>query len=147
MQSVSLAVGMIDMTWLSAFLLGAGCIALGYLIGARNSARLFLSSRVAKDTDVTPNGKKKNQIKQALEIEKLADILEDFKMVCTIFFKWIFLCTVESLHRYPLKLFMNMSKKFILPDCVPFGFSIVLQVLVVRNDLKMGKGKIAAQCR
>lgn len=98
-QSVSLAVGMIDMTWLSAFLLGAGCIALGYLIGARNSACLFLSSRVAKDTDVTPNGKKKNQMKQALEIEKLADILEDFKMV-----------------------------------------------LVVRNDLKMGKGKIAAQC-
>lgn len=111
------------MTWLSAFLLGAGCIALGYLIGARNSARLFLSSRVAKDTDVTPNGKKKNQIKQALEIEKLADILEDFKMVCTIFFKWIFLCTVESLHRYPLKLFMNMSKKFILPDCTLWIFN------------------------
>lgn len=102
-QSVSLAVGMIDMTWLSAFLLGAGCIALGYLIGARNSARLFLSSRVAKDTDVTRNGKKKNQIKQALEIEKLADILEDFKMVCTISFRWIFLCTVESQNRYTLK--------------------------------------------
>lgn len=99
MQCVSLAVGMIDMTWISAFFLGAGCIALGYLIGARNSARLFISSRVAKDTDVTSNGKKRNQIKQALEIEKLADILDDFKMV-----------------------------------------------LVVRNDLKMGKGKIAAQC-
>ncbi|KAI5657389.1 hypothetical protein M9H77_26182 [Catharanthus roseus] len=90
---------MIDMTWLSALLLGAGCLALGYLIGARHSARLFLSPRVSKDTDITSNGKKKNQVKQPLEIEKLADILEDFKMV-----------------------------------------------LVVRNDLKMGKGKIAAQC-
>ncbi|KAL2540362.1 Peptidyl-tRNA hydrolase II (PTH2) family protein [Abeliophyllum distichum] len=90
---------MIDMTWFSALLLGAGCLALGYLIGARHSVRVFLSSRVSKDAETVVDGKSKNRGKQPLEIEKLADILEDFKMV-----------------------------------------------LVVRNDLKMGKGKIAAQC-
>ncbi|KAL3521764.1 hypothetical protein ACH5RR_019913 [Cinchona calisaya] len=90
---------MIDMTWLSAFLLGAGCLALGYLIGVRRSAPVFCSTRELNHTDRKINGKKKNQVKPALDVEKLADILEDFKMV-----------------------------------------------LVVRNDLKMGKGKIAAQC-
>ncbi|KAL6311457.1 hypothetical protein AAG906_004473 [Vitis piasezkii] len=76
-----------DLTWLSAILVGAGCLALGYLIGTRHPARFLVSATLAKDTAVVD------------EIEKLADILEDFKMV-----------------------------------------------LVVRNDLKMGKGKIAAQC-
>ncbi|CAA2968060.1 peptidyl-tRNA hydrolase 2, mitochondrial-like [Olea europaea var. sylvestris] len=90
---------MIDMTWFSALLLGAGCLALGYFIGARQSARIFLSPRVSKGSEIVVEGKSKNRGKQPLEIEKLADILEDFKMV-----------------------------------------------LVVRNDLKMGKGKIAAQC-
>lgn len=90
---------MMDMTWLSAILVGAGCLALGYLMGARYPARVFLSARVAKDLPVVVNGNKKNRAKQPLEIERLAEILEDFKMV-----------------------------------------------LVVRNDLKMGKGKIAAQC-
>lgn len=42
---------------------------------------------------------------------------------------------------------VRMSKKFILPDCTLWIFNHILQVLVVRNDLKMGKGKIAAQCR
>ncbi|CAK9138427.1 unnamed protein product [Ilex paraguariensis] len=88
-----------DMTWLSAILIGAGCLALGYLIGTRYPARLFLSARFVKRTAVVADGEKKNKVKQPLEIEKLADIIEDFKMV-----------------------------------------------LVVRNDLKMGKGKIAAQC-
>uniref|UniRef100_A0A5B7BJK6 peptidyl-tRNA hydrolase n=1 Tax=Davidia involucrata TaxID=16924 RepID=A0A5B7BJK6_DAVIN len=87
-----------DMTWLSAILVGAGCLALGYLIGVRHPTHIFFSGRVAKDTAIV-DGKKTNRLKQPLEIEKLADILEDFKMV-----------------------------------------------LVVRNDLKMGKGKIAAQC-
>lgn len=102
-HSASLAVGMIDMTWLSALLLGAGCLALGYLIGARHSARLFLSPRVSKDTDITSNGKKKNQVKQPLEIEKLADILEDFKMVCCYIFQdryilyiYIYICTKKK---------------------------------------------------
>lgn len=54
--------------------------------------------RRAKNAAVA-NENKKNKAKEPLEIEKLADILDDFKMV-----------------------------------------------LVVRNDLKMGKGKIAAQC-
>ncbi|KAK8627989.1 hypothetical protein V6N13_063702 [Hibiscus sabdariffa] len=87
---------MVDLSWLSAILVGAGCLALGYCIGKRHPTYLFLSSRGAKDTAISKANKK---IKEPLEIEKLADILEDFKMV-----------------------------------------------LVVRNDLKMGKGKIAAQC-
>lgn len=73
---------MIDMTWLSAILLGAGCLALGYLIGARNSARLFLSTRASGEANIAVDGKKKKkEAKQPLEVEKLADILEDFKMV------------------------------------------------------------------
>ncbi|CAL5344271.1 unnamed protein product [Camellia sinensis] len=90
---------MMDMTWINALLVGAGCFALGYLMSARHLARNFVSTRVAKETSVV-DVNKKNRSKEPLEIEKLADILEDFKMV-----------------------------------------------LVVRNDLKMGKGKIAAQCR
>lgn len=91
---------MMDVSWLSAILVGAGCLAFGYLIGVRNSAREFLLSKIAKDTAAAAvDGNKKGRVKQPLEIEKLAEIIEDFKMV-----------------------------------------------LVVRNDLKMGKGKIAAQC-
>ncbi|KAF5735432.1 Peptidyl-tRNA hydrolase II family protein isoform 1 [Tripterygium wilfordii] len=84
-------------TWLSTIIVGAGCLALGYCIGTRHPAYTFLSTRIGKDIEVS--GKKKNKLREPLEIEILADILEDFKMV-----------------------------------------------LVVRNDLKMGKGKIAAQC-
>lgn len=91
---------MVDMTWLSAFLLGAGCLAFGYLIGVRHSARLFRSTAALNDSNTPITYRKNNnRLKPAIDIEKLADILEDFKMV-----------------------------------------------LVVRNDLKMGKGKIAAQC-
>ncbi|KAF8079522.1 hypothetical protein N665_1021s0017 [Sinapis alba] len=75
-----------DLTWLSALIVGA---ALGFCIGTRRS------KPPPVDGDVS-----NNLISKGLhEIEKLADILNDFKMV-----------------------------------------------LVVRNDLKMGKGKIAAQC-
>ncbi|XWS42873.1 hypothetical protein CRYUN_Cryun16bG0051700 [Craigia yunnanensis] len=88
---------MMDLSWLSAILVGAGCLALGYCIGRRHPACLFLSLRGPKDATISKANKKKT--KEPFEIEKLADILEDFKMV-----------------------------------------------LVVRNDLKMGKGKIAAQC-
>ncbi|CAL5408085.1 unnamed protein product [Camellia sinensis] len=95
---VCLRLEMMDMTWINALLVGAGCFALGYLMSARHLARNFVSTRVAKETSVV-DVNKKNRSKEPLEIEKLADILEDFKMV-----------------------------------------------LVVRNDLKMGKGKIAAQC-
>lgn len=87
-----------DLTWLSTILFGAGCLALGYCIGKGCPACFFVSARRVKNAAVA-NEKKKNKAKEPLEIEKLADILDDFKMV-----------------------------------------------LVVRNDLKMGKGKIAAQC-
>ncbi|KAK6155418.1 hypothetical protein DH2020_009666 [Rehmannia glutinosa] len=98
-QSAALGFDMIEMTWLSAFLIGAGCFALGCLIGARYSSRAAF--RLSKDVEITDDRRKKNtRSKQPLEVEKLAEIIEDFKMV-----------------------------------------------LVVRNDLKMGKGKIAAQCR
>ncbi|KAA8533471.1 hypothetical protein F0562_031095 [Nyssa sinensis] len=96
LQGVGLVLDKMDMTWLSAILVGAGCLALGYLIGVRHPTRLFVSGRVAKDSAIVDR-KKTDRLKPPLEIEKLADILEDFKMV-------------------------------------------------VRNDLKMGKGKIAAQC-
>ncbi|KVI07515.1 Peptidyl-tRNA hydrolase II domain-containing protein [Cynara cardunculus var. scolymus] len=90
---------MMDVTWLGAILVGAGCLALGFFIGARKSSRKFLSTKVAEATALV-DGNQKGRAKKPLEIEKLAEIIEDFKMV-----------------------------------------------LVVRNDLKMGKGKIAAQCR
>ncbi|XP_075496215.1 uncharacterized protein LOC142533357 isoform X3 [Primulina tabacum] len=97
-------VDMIGMSWLSAFLIGAGCFALGCLLGACRSARAFRLLISSKESKIAVNdddkkNKKKNGGKQPLEVEELAEILEDFKMV-----------------------------------------------LVVRNDLKMGKGKIAAQC-
>lgn len=87
-----------DMTWLTILLAGASCFALGYIVGVRHPAYIFLSGRRG-NSEFIFSGKKKNPLKESLEIEKLADILEDYKMV-----------------------------------------------LVVRNDLKMGKGKIAAQC-
>lgn len=58
-----------DLTWLSALIVGA---ALGFCIGTRRSKAV-----VAADN----NGDIKTQSKGALEIEKLADILDDFKMV------------------------------------------------------------------
>ncbi|KAJ9546137.1 hypothetical protein OSB04_025844 [Centaurea solstitialis] len=87
-----------DLTWLSAILVGAGCLALGFFIGSRKFSRKFLLTKAAEATALV-DGNQKGRAKKPLEIEKLAEIIEDFKMV-----------------------------------------------LVVRNDLKMGKGKIAAQC-
>ncbi|CAI0390618.1 unnamed protein product [Linum tenue] len=86
-----------DWSWLPSMLLGAGCVALGYCIGSRRHVFAFLRPKLGNGSSGKSAGKRKS--KEPLEIEKLADILEDFKMV-----------------------------------------------LVVRNDLKMGKGKIAAQC-
>ncbi|TQE00658.1 hypothetical protein C1H46_013707 [Malus baccata] len=97
--------------WVGAILVGAGWLALGYCFGVRYppdriifSARLAMQAALANDSNNGKNKTKKNKQskdkpKDPLEIENLANILEDFKMV-----------------------------------------------LVVRNDLKMGKGKIAAQC-
>ncbi|XP_042518806.1 peptidyl-tRNA hydrolase 2, mitochondrial-like [Macadamia integrifolia] len=78
-----------DLSWISAFFIGACCLALGYLIATRRTTRFIVSA--------TENAAA--AVAESLEIEKLADIVEDFKMV-----------------------------------------------LVVRSDLKMGKGKIGAQC-
>ncbi|XP_062000400.1 uncharacterized protein LOC133717703 [Rosa rugosa] len=95
---------MMGLGWVGAILVGAGWLALGYCFGARYPpSRILVSARAArlakqKAVATDGNGKKK-KTKDPLDIEKLADILQDFKMV-----------------------------------------------LVVRNDLKMGKGKIAAQC-
>ncbi|CAL1407880.1 unnamed protein product [Linum trigynum] len=86
-----------DWSWLPSMLLGAGCVALGYCIGSRRLVFAILRPKLGNGSSGKSSGKRKS--KEPLEIEKLADILEDFKMV-----------------------------------------------LVVRNDLKMGKGKIAAQC-
>eukprot|EP00262_Sarcandra_glabra_P017099 TRINITY_DN5753_c0_g1_i1.p1 TRINITY_DN5753_c0_g1~~TRINITY_DN5753_c0_g1_i1.p1 ORF type:complete len:181 (-),score=16.58 TRINITY_DN5753_c0_g1_i1:176-718(-) len=87
-----------DLTWLSALWFGAGCLALGYLLGQR---RLLPTQFLADHGRLLLNkhNKKITKTNQPLDIENLAQILHDFKMV-----------------------------------------------LVVRNDLKMGKGKIAAQC-
>ncbi|XP_071710190.1 uncharacterized protein [Rutidosis leptorrhynchoides] len=91
---------MMDVTsWLSAIFVGAGCVALGFFVGAKKTGLKFLSIKKAAETASIVDGTKKGRGKPPLEIEKLAEIIEDFKMV-----------------------------------------------LVVRNDLKMGKGKIAAQC-
>ncbi|KAK2381358.1 Peptidyl-tRNA hydrolase II (PTH2) family protein [Trifolium repens] len=98
-----------EMSWLSAILVGAGYLALGFFIGSHYPPRFPLSRKFSFSKDKEDdsllnhnNKQKKNtksKIKDPLEIEQLADILDDFKMI-----------------------------------------------LVVRNDLKMGKGKIAAQC-
>ena len=74
-----------DLAWLSAVLVGAGCIALGYLIGSRFPRRVLIRARLAKESSVL-NEKKGGKTKEPLEIEKLADILEDFKMVIFFFF-------------------------------------------------------------
>ncbi|RRT80623.1 hypothetical protein B296_00007598 [Ensete ventricosum] len=103
----------------TTLLIGAGCFALGFLFAHKETKSGFPfpfswirsladNKRVAVPVDDGPAEPKfverAVQKKPALlEIENLAEILEDFKMV----------------GQY---------------------------VLVVRNDLKMGKGKIAAQC-
>lgn len=70
---------MMALTWLSAILVGAGCLALGYYFG-RHHPRFFLSATTPK-ASATGSGSKKNRAQEPLEIEKLADLLEDFKMV------------------------------------------------------------------
>lgn len=80
MQSAALGFDMIEMTWLSAFLIGAGCFALGCLIGLRRSSRA--ARRSSKGAEVNEEGRKKvNRGKPLLEVEKLAEIIDDFKMV------------------------------------------------------------------
>ena len=72
---------MMDMTWLRAILVGAGCLALGYLFGTKYPGVIKFKAKSATNTAVI-NGKK-TRAKPPLEVEKLAEILEDFKMVLT----------------------------------------------------------------
>ncbi|KAL5698621.1 peptidyl-tRNA hydrolase [Ranunculus cassubicifolius] len=101
-----------EVTSPSLFLFGLASLAIGILFSSlspllrrKTSINAAASSSDEEDNNNKPKPKKKKKTmmtknsKAQLEIEKLADIIEDFKMV-----------------------------------------------LVVRNDLKMGKGKIAAQC-
>ncbi|KAK1263097.1 hypothetical protein QJS04_geneDACA013613 [Acorus gramineus] len=64
-------------SWLGALLIGAGCFALGYLFSVRHRFSLLFFSK-PKPTPTTNPGKNK---KPPLEIEALAQILHDFKMV------------------------------------------------------------------
>lgn len=73
-----------DVTWLGAILVGAGCIALGFFVGTRKPGFKFFAAKTIK-TAALVDGNKKGRAKPPLEIEKLAEIIEDFKMVC--FFK------------------------------------------------------------
>ena len=71
-----------DVAWISAILVGAGCLAFGFFIGERKPGRKFFSTKAAEVTAVVDGtGSKKGRSKPPLEIEKLAEIIEDFKMV------------------------------------------------------------------
>jgi PTH2 family peptidyl-tRNA hydrolase len=80
---------LMDLSWLSAILVGAGCLALGYCIGTRRPFCFFLrlTPKVVRDTNTNPSshhGNKNNNSKEPFETDKLADILDDFKMVTHI---------------------------------------------------------------
>lgn len=70
-----------DLTWLSAIVVGAGCLVLGYYIGSKYPPRIFIKAKLAKSNESSRSGKK-DKPKEPLEVESLADILDDFKMVC-----------------------------------------------------------------
>jgi peptidyl-tRNA hydrolase, PTH2 family len=70
-----------DVSWLSTILVGAGCLAMGFFIGTRKlRIKFFITKKLEKAAE-TVDGNKKEATKQPLEIEKLAEIIEDFKMV------------------------------------------------------------------
>lgn len=71
---------MMDLTWLSAIIVGAGCLALGYYFGAYHPSRILIPARASKGSSAATESKM-NKPKDPLEIDKLAEILEDFKMV------------------------------------------------------------------
>lgn len=125
-----------DLGWLSALLVGAGCLAIGYFMGTSYPYRIFVSPTSVKHGNGNGNGncnspfdnnKQKKKTKEPLDIDMLADVLHDFKMVLFLLPSPIY-----------FSFYNNCKLIFII-----FAF----QILVVRNDLKMGKGKIAAQCR
>lgn len=76
-----------DLTLLNAILLGAGCLAFGFFIGSQYPLRFLASARLAKMSSVADGkDKKKKNTKKPLEIEDLAGILDDFKMVISYFY-------------------------------------------------------------
>lgn len=123
------------MMMMVAIVVGAagGCLALGYFIGSKRSSPSPSALLSFLSPEPKPNNNK-NRLKQPLQIENLADILEDFKMVSFPPSLCLSLYIPQFLSFYHHCLYLSSYLSFI-------------QVLVVRNDLKMGKGKIAAQCR
>lgn len=85
--------------------MAAGFLTVGYFLGRTHKPNNFATPRVSSAASAGENAgtgatpEKRRRRKEPLEVDRLAESYEDFKMV-----------------------------------------------LVVRNDLKMGKGKIAAQC-
>jgi Peptidyl-tRNA hydrolase PTH2 len=144
----------------ASLLIGAGFFALGYLLARHKfssspspslwSRLLFWShksatpdKKVGRERDSTAiAGRNRKEKKPLLEIENLAEIIEDFKMVSILTIK----STPFSFSA--LLLFSQINSHPILSSpLLSFCLLYAIQVLVVRNDLKMGKGKIAAQCR
>lgn len=78
-----------ELTWLSAILVGAGYLALGYFIGSQYPPRFLFSHKLLTkqkdDSLLSDNDNKKrnseSKLKDPHEIEQLAAILDDFKMV------------------------------------------------------------------
>lgn len=80
-----------ELTWLGAILVSAGYLAFGYFIGSQYPHRFLFSHKFPfpKENEASllnenNNSKKKNtksKLKDPLEVEQLADILDDFKMV------------------------------------------------------------------
>lgn len=83
-----------EVSWLSAILVGAGYLAFGYFIGSRYPPRFlrfsfskYKDSSLLNDNNNNNNSSSKqkkstkSKLKEPLEVEKLADILDDFKMV------------------------------------------------------------------
>jgi hypothetical protein len=63
-----------DLTWLKMLAVGAGCLGLGYILGRR--FRLPLPSNAAINALPPYDGKS-----EIHEIEKIAEVMDDFKMV------------------------------------------------------------------
>ncbi|XP_043724974.1 peptidyl-tRNA hydrolase 2, mitochondrial-like [Telopea speciosissima] len=63
-----------DLSWISVLFVGACCLVLGFLIGTGRRTRFVASAREYATAAVV----------ESLEIEKLADIIEDFKMVLVV---------------------------------------------------------------
>jgi len=122
-----------EMSWLSAILVGAGYLALGYFIGSHKNFIFSQKFSFSKDKDSSllnddkKTKQKKNskpKIKDPLEVEQLADILEDFKMV--------------NLHKV---LFFIRITNFILMGCFK-NCSFLCRYLLLEMILKWVKERL-----